>query len=108
MKHVAADGLLPQLNNALGQLFRAHGVESLPSGDWLHFPDHGYWANAQIVREIDNPKALILQLDVRLQLARGRTLIESVGGWAPDLNAAVTHALNQFVAGAFHVLLAAF
>src|SRR5262249_40722575 len=36
------------------------------------------------------------------------TLIESVGGWGKDLGAAVTSALNQFVDGTFHVLLAAF
>lgn len=108
MQHVPPDGLTKQLNSVLQQLFRAHGVEPSAQDDWLLFADHGYRANAQIVREIDNPKALILQLDVRLQLSKDVTVIESVGGWGTDLNAAVKHALDQFVSGSFHVLLAAF
>lgn len=108
MKHVPPDGLIRQFNNVLQQLFRAHGVESSVQDDWLVFVEQGYRANAQIVQEIDNPRALILQLDVRLQLGNEVTLIEAVAGWGADVNAAAKHALDQFVSGSFHVLLTAF
>jgi hypothetical protein len=107
MQHVPADGFRPQLNDILGQLFRAHGVECAIAGDSLTFPSFPYRANAEIVREIINPRALILQLDVRLVLEDGRTLIESTAGWGTEVNAAVRLALEQFSSGTFHVLLAA-
>jgi hypothetical protein len=108
MKHAPADGWLPQLYDALAQMFRGHGLEAAVQGDWLSFPPHRHFVQAQIVREIVQGEMIIFQLDVRLLIDGQRPLIESVAGWDKDANAAVTNALNLFAAGSFYVLLAAF
>src|SRR5262249_59846233 len=49
-----------------------------------------------------------VQLDVRLEIAPGRTIIESFAGVGETREKAVADALHNFTVNSFHVLLAAF
>lgn len=96
------------VNEPLLQLFRAHGVEADPEGDWVAFPGRAIRASAAVVREMPQTSATTVQLDVRLEIAPRRTIIESFAGIGQGRDQAVANALQNFAANSFHVLLAAF
>ena len=97
-----------QANEILLELFRAHGVEAVPQEEWVTFPDHKRKATASIVRAIERQANTLVQLDVRLEIAPGRTIIESFAGVGETREKAVADALHNFTVNSFHVLLAAF
>ncbi|HZO89803.1 MAG TPA: DUF6348 family protein [Chthonomonadaceae bacterium] len=72
------------------------------------FPQHHTRANASIVRELRQQAAISVQLDVRFEIAPGRTIIESFSGVGETREKAVSDAFDNFALNSFHVLLAAF
>ena len=99
---------MSQVNASLLALFQAHGVESHLEGEWVAFPGRRLRAGAAVVRETKHASALSVQLDVRVEVAPGRTIIESFVGVGQAPEQAVGDALRNFTANSFHVLLAAF
>jgi hypothetical protein len=99
---------MSQVNEALLEFFRAHGVESVPQDEWIAFPGRDMRANASIAGEMEQQSAITVQLDVELEIAPGRTISESFAGLGETREEAVADALQSFTANSFHVLLAAF
>jgi len=99
---------MSQVNESLFELFRAHGIEAVPQDDWVVFPGRAMRANAAIVREKKQQAGMSVQLDVRLEIESGRTIIESFTGLGETREKTVADALHHFAANTFHVLLAAF
>src|SRR5262249_23804823 len=83
-------------------------VEAVAEGEWISFPGRSMRACASIVRETPQRSWLSVQLDVRLEVAPGRTIVESFAGLGETRDKAVGDALHNFIANSFHVLLAAF
>src|SRR5262245_54740563 len=96
------------LNEFLLELFQAHGVEAVAQEEWITFPDRKWKAAASIVRTLEQQAGKTVQLDIRLEIARGRTIVESFAGVGETREKAVTDALHNFTVNSFHVLLAAF
>jgi hypothetical protein len=73
---------MTQVNEPLLELFRAHGVEAAPCDDWIAFPGRAMRANASIVKERQHQGGLSvqLQLDLRLEITSGGTIVESFAG----------------------------
>ncbi len=99
---------MAQINQLLLALFQAHGVEAILQDEWIIFPGLSLRANASIVKETKHPAWLSIQLDVRLEIAPGRTIVESFAGLGETREKALADALHNFTANSFHVLLAAF
>src|SRR6266849_4272136 len=97
-----------EVNEILLELFQRHGLDALPEEEWVTFPDRNWKATASIVKETEQQTGKSVQLDVRLEIAPGRTIIESFGGVGETRGKAVADALRNFTANSFHVLLAAF
>jgi hypothetical protein len=98
---------VPDLNPQIADLFRRHGVEAVPDGEWVLLPASRIKANAEVVRETVHPEARVVQLDVRLRIGLGRVLVESFDGTGTTTDEAVRDALEGFARGSFHVLLRA-
>jgi hypothetical protein len=100
------EGSTDYVNEVLRQLFQGHGVQAVVQSGHVTFPAHpGMWANGELFRFSEG----IAQLDVRLRGFDGdRTLIESIAGFGPDLNAQANFAVQRFANASFHVLLPAF
>ncbi len=99
---------MSEMNEPLLKLFRAHSVEAQFQDGWIVFPGRPLRATAALVGEKQHPAARSVQLDVRLEIAPGRTLIESFAGMGETREQATGDALHNFTANTFHVLLAAF
>src|SRR5438034_5924255 len=99
---------MSQVNELLLELFRAHGVEAAPRDEWIAFPGRTLRANATIAREMKQQAGMSIQMDVQLEIAPGRTILESFAGLGETPEKAVADALHNFIANSFHVLLAAF
>jgi hypothetical protein len=99
---------MSRLDEVLVKLFRGHGVEAVSQGEAIVFPGRSITASAAIVNERKQGNVTNLQLDVRLHLSHGRTLIESFAGFDVGRDKAIDNALANFTANSFHVLLAAF
>ena len=97
-----------QLNEALLELFRSHGVVTKLQGKWLVFPKSGMRTSAAIVTEIAQQTGMIVQLDVKFEMGSGCTLIESFAGLGETTETAALDAFRNFVTNSFHVLLGAF
>jgi hypothetical protein len=89
-------------------LFRAHGVDAALQDDWVAFPNRELRASASIVSERNQQAGMSVQLDVRLEITPGRTIIESFAGVGKTREKAVADASANFTANSFHVLLAEF
>jgi len=96
------------VNQALLDLFRAHGVEATRQGDKIVFPKSGMKVNASFIQEIERPTVFTVEMEVRFEFAPGRTIIEAFAGLGTTREAAATDAFQSFAANSFHVLLAAF
>ena len=96
------------VNEILLELFRAHGVEAVSQGDWLVLPNQNMRSSASVVSEKQQPNGMTVQLDVRLEIAPQRTIIESFVGWGETREKAVANGIENFASNSFHVLLAAF
>jgi hypothetical protein len=96
------------INEFLLELFRAHGVEAVAQEEWVTFRDRKWKAAASIVRALEQQAGTSVQLDVRLEIAPGRTIIESFAGVGETREKAVADALHNFTVNSLHVLLAAF
>jgi len=99
---------MPLHNTRLRDLFRNHGIEAIDGGDWLTFADATLRANAETFRESQRPAGVSVQLDVRLEIAPERVIVESLVGMGPTLEDATSDAFRYFAASSFHVLLCAF
>ncbi len=99
---------MSHLNKLLLELFCAHGVKAALEGAWITFPGSKLKACAVVVREMSYPSGRSAQLDVRLQLAPGRELIESFAGLGESKETAVADAFQNFAANSLHPILAAF
>jgi hypothetical protein len=99
---------MSQVYEYLLELFRRHGVEALPRDEWIVVPGRNMKANASIVREMQQPAGTSVQLDVRLEIAPWRIIVESFAGLGETAEKAVADALHNFTINSFHVLLAAF
>jgi hypothetical protein len=99
---------MADVNAFLAELFRAHAVEAVPHGEWIAFPRHGLRANGAVVLEQSKPPWETVQLDFRFEVAPGRLLVESFGGFGQTKDQAVADAQQFFAQNTFHVLLAAF
>jgi hypothetical protein len=107
-KRPAKQPPMSQANEFLLELFRAHGVEAASQDGSVTFPNHDMRASASIAGETKQQVGMSVQLDVRLEIAPGRTIIESLVGWGDTREKAVADALHNFTVSSFHVLLAAF
>jgi hypothetical protein len=87
----------------LEELLRGHGLAVERSGDLLRIPTLAQTWEAAIVRELE----YTVQLDVRIELWQGRTLVESVTGLGRGAEAQAD-AIAAFARGPFHALLDAF
>lgn len=96
------------VNQALLELFRAHGVEAVRQDDKIVFPKNGMKAEASFVQEIEQPTVLTVELEVRFEFAPGHIIVEAFAGLGATKEAAATDAFHNFVANSFHVLIAAF
>ena len=97
-----------QINEHLLELFQTHGIEAVLRDGWIAFPNHTMRANASIVRESEQHGGMSVRLDVRLEIALGRIIVESFAGLGETRDEAVADALHNFTANSFHVFLAAF
>lgn len=100
------EGSADYVNDVLQQLFQGHDVEARVQSGLVTFPNHpGLWANGELFRAYESS----VQLDVRLGGFDGdRILIESIGGFGPDLDAQASFAVQALANGSFHVFLPAF
>ncbi len=96
------------VNTTLLELFQAHGIEAIAHDDWVGFSQRSSTVRAAIVRETEHSFCLSIQLDVRLEIVPGLTLVESFSGLGKTREEAAADALKHFSANSFHVLLAAF
>ncbi len=108
MKRKQAQSSLSDENAFLLELFRNHGIDVAPVGDWIVFRDRNMRAKAAIVREMKQQVGMSVQLDVRIEIEPGRTIIESFAGVGESKDRAVANAQHNFVVNSFHVILAAF
>jgi len=108
MKCPQAQSSLSDENAFLLELFRNHGIDAAPVDDWIVFRDRNMKANAAVVREMKQRVGASVQLDVRIEIEPGRTLIESFAGVGESKDRAVANAQHNFVVNSFHVILAAF
>jgi Family of unknown function (DUF6348) len=99
---------MSQINETLLELFRAHGVEAAPQDDWVALSGRKMRATASVVKETKQQASMSVQLDVRLEIAPRRIIVESFAGLGETREKAVADALQNFIANSFHVLLAAF
>jgi hypothetical protein len=99
---------MSSINEPLLALFQSHGVEAILQDEWITFPGKAFRANAAIVQETKHSSWISVQLDVRLEIAPNRTILESFGGFGVTSEEAVNDSLRNFTANSFHVLLAAF
>jgi len=91
--------------DALGEMLRRHGVESVRDGDKLRFPAHAaLWANGAAYRECERT----LQIDIRLGIEPNRVLVESVAGFGTEDGPAITDGIASLERATLLVLLAAF
>ena len=95
-------------NEGLLELFRGHGVEALLQDEWIVFPGRSVKASAELYGQASHEAATSVQLDVRVQNASGRAIVESFAGLGTTADEAVADAMQNFVVNSFHVLLAAF
>jgi len=105
-RHAAA--VAPGVNDVLLGLLAAHGVDATMEDGWIAPAGRSLRMSGEIVQEKPGPNAVTVQLDVRVRLWAGGELVDSCGGVGPTRDEAVADAVNGFVAGSFHVLLAAF
>lgn len=98
----------PKLREFLVESFRAHGVvvTSVASSgsDIIEFEG----GQPSISGEFFSNSDTSVQLDLRIHLNGGRTLVESFAGWGETLDHAKVFALRSFSQSVLHVILSAF
>ncbi|EGK00610.1 DUF6348 family protein [Dysgonomonas gadei] len=97
-----------QLNNFLAETFRRHNIECNIEKDLIIFPHQYMTAWAHIFNRSSSSMAVILQLDIHLEIGLGKTIIESCAGMGVDENTAIKDAWKNFLTNSFHTLLSAF
>ena len=103
-----SDSYTADLASFLDEALRAHGVDATREGDVLVLARSGVRVSAAIVSEQSFATHASVQLDVRVAIGPGRTLVESCAGIGNAIPAAIKNAKRSFVANALHVLLGAF
>ena len=99
---------MSQILSFLAKLFLAHHIEATSENDWLVFPEQKMAITGSVVREIEQSVGMLIQIDVCLAIASGRTIVESFAGLGITKEEATLDALKGFVANDFHVLLNTF
>lgn len=99
---------MPDVNDRLLEMFRAHGVEANLDGEWVVFPGRPYRANSEAFERGVHGNVKNIQLDVRLELGPYRTIVESSTGFGETIAAGAEEGFQAFLRQSFHVLLAAF
>ncbi|HEX8911749.1 MAG TPA: DUF6348 family protein, partial [Humisphaera sp.] len=99
---------MPQLNDALAELFRAHGVDASVRDGKVFFAGRAGWAEAVVVDDGTPRHPRTVRVDVRLDVGRGRVIVESFAGMGESPDQALGDAFRGFASNTFHVLLAAF
>lgn len=97
---------LPSPNEVLVALLDAHGYRARVHGERVEVEEHDATLSAQMFVRPDAPQ--VPQLDVRVHLRDGRTLVESFAGVGDDERSCLAFAFDAFTRASFHVLLAAF
>jgi hypothetical protein len=100
--------IMNSINEILAELFRSHGVPAVLQEEVVVLTDRNWRAVAAIVTTTEFPAGTSVQLDVRLEIAPGRTIVESFAGVGETHEKAVGDALRNFAVNSLHVLLAAF
>src|SRR5262245_55849959 len=96
------------VNEPLLKLFQAHGVEAVLQDEWIAFPGCAVKACAAVVQESSQKSWMVVGLDVRLEFAPGRIIVESFTGLGENREQAVADAFDNFATNSLHVFLAAF
>lgn len=101
-------GPAPRVDQFTRDLFRVHGIDATMVGQWIVFADRDIRVQAEIVQELPDASGITVQLDVRIEIETGQTIIESFGGIGKTKGRAVASALENFTVNSFHVIIAAF
>ncbi len=96
-----------ELNEFLQEAFRKHTIECEITDALLIFPRQRMTACAKVFNR-SSSSALVLQLDVILEVGLGKEIIESCVGLGMDEDTAIKDAWKNFLSNSFHVLLSAF
>jgi hypothetical protein len=97
------------VNDALRDIFRAHGLAAAIEHGWLTLPGSPIKVNGALFVHSHDNTPVSLQLDVRIQVETGsRIIVESFAGLGDTEEAALANAYQGFCQGTLHVLLAAF
>jgi hypothetical protein len=98
------------LNSALQDAIRAHGIDTERTGDWLVLANSRLLLSGAVVRTTAGEKSVSVQVDFRLRspLIDDKLMIESYGGTGSDDNEAARFAFDRFLQGSLHVILAVF
>jgi hypothetical protein len=97
-----------ELNQALAEVLRSHGVATEDADGWVTCPESKRRLRAAVVSVRPNQAFVSAQVDVHLLLWPGRILIESFGGFGQSAEEAWRDGLKNFLNSSLHVLLAAF
>ena len=97
-----------ELAEFLSQLFSAHEVETDRQGEWVLLADGRHRVRAAVTDLSQSPAGSWVRLDVQMELAPGKHLIESFAGLGADLAEAVADAQRNFALNSLHVILATF
>jgi hypothetical protein len=90
------------------ELFRRHDIDAVPADIWVVFPGRPMRANTEVVKERKHQLGWSVQLDVRIEIEPGRTIVESFAGLGETTDQALADAQHNFAVNSFHVILAAF
>jgi hypothetical protein len=101
------ESISPSPNEVLQALLDAHGYQATISGERVVIAGHTVQLSSEVFLRSETAPAQ-LQLDVRVHLPDGRTLIESFAGIGESLQYALGDGFDNFSRSSWHVLLNAF
>lgn len=94
-------------NRVLAEIFRKHNIECEIQGDSIIFEKQQITAATKVFDRTSSA-AKVLQIDVKLNIGLGRSIVESCAGFGDDFESALANAWENFLRNSFHVLLGAF
>jgi hypothetical protein len=97
-----------QLNSFLAEAFHKHNIECNIENDLIIFPRQHMTAWTCMLNRSSSTKAIILQLDIHLEIGLGKVIIESCAGMGTNECSAIKDAWKNFLTNSFHTLLSAF
>lgn len=96
------------LQRAMIDILKSHGLSPTLHNQWVLVDGNLPGISAEIVEVIENPKALSIQLDVRVCISSEKVIVESFAGIGSDIPRAVMNALENFCLNSLHVFLVSF